>query len=558
MVNEMGIARYIRLSSEDLDVDGGEKEESVSVTAQRQLISAYISEHIEFTGLPVKEFVDDGFSGTNFDRPAFQQMMEEAKQGRFSIIIVKDLSRFGRDHLGVGNYLERILPVLQIRLIAINDGYDSANLDGMTGGMSVALHNIINAMYSRDLSSKVKSAQKTRAERGEYIASMPTFGYIKDPKDKHHLVIDDEAAETVRLVFEFVASGRKKNEIIAYLNDNDIKTPAEYKAEHGIRKISSSYAKVRMWNNDTINCMIRNECYLGVTVWNKSGLVRPGSRKQIKKDKSEWIRVEGTHEPIITKDLFDKANAELLKNRKNRGEVRKPATRKPLFICPYCNRALRMTTKKKSYVCREAARSGIDGCKTVRADRQILENTIVELVNTMLSLVDEPKGNKRAVDSRGSAGVHTVFDTLDIINGSGQHLLKCGKMDLDGITLRLKQIEQERIRMKSEKLKIHTDYRSDRLSKDEYLSVYEKIVERLSILDQETETLKEEQELLEKEQTGRKQEVERLKQVAGLKEFDKAKLLTVIDRIFVYDNEHIEVKWKCRDWNSREIKEAAD
>lgn len=569
MVNELAIAKYIRLSSEDMDVDGGQKEESVSVTAQRQLISAFISEHTEFNGLPVKEFVDDGFSGTNFDRPAFQRMMEEAKQGRFSIIIVKDLSRFGRDHLGVGNYLERILPILQIRLIAINDGYDSASLDGMTGGMSVALHNIINAMYSRDLSSKVKSAQRTRAERGEYIASMPTFGYIKDPQDKHHLIIDDEAAEIVRLVFELVASGKKKGDIIAYLNSNGIKTPAEYKAEHGIRKLSASYTGIRMWDNASINYIVRNECYIGVTVWNKSGAQRPGSRKQIKKDQSEWIRVEGTHEPIISKELFDKANAEIAKNHRNRGEARNPVTRKPLFICPYCNHALRMTTKKKSYVCREAARSGIDGCKTVHADRKKLEDTIAEIVNTMLDLVDEPKGGKDRKSGKcknrgiiqNSMELQENVVTLAEYGESfmaGRSVSENGGYDMEKISIRLKQIEQERIRMKSEKLKIHTDYRSDRLSKDEYLSAYENIVGRLSVLDKETDALKDMQELLEKEQTDRKEEVERLKQAACIKEFDKAKLLTVIDRVFVYDNEHMEVRWKCRDWNSQEIKEVSD
>lgn len=567
MVNELAIAKYIRLSSEDLDVDGGQKEESVSVTAQRQLISAFISEHTEFSGLPEKEFVDDGYSGTNFERPAFQRMMEEAKQGRFSIIIVKDLSRFGRDHLGVGNYLERILPILQIRLIAINDGYDSASLDGVTGGMSVALHNIINAMYSRDLSAKVKSAQKTRAERGEYMASIPTFGYIKDPKDKHHLVIDEEAAETVRLVFKLVASGRKKNEVISYLNTNGIKTPAEYKVEHGIRKQSASVTGARIWDNASINYIIRNECYLGVTVWNKSGTQRPGSRKQVKKDQSEWIRVEGTHEAIVSKELFDKANAEIAKNRKNRGDVKKPVTGKALFVCPYCNCALRMTTNKKRYVCREAARSGIDGCKTVRADVQKLGETMVELVNTMLKLVDEPKVGKDQnigkCKNRGSIqNSMKLQDNAVELAGFGDSFLaertvsdRAGN-DMEGISLRLKQIEQERIRMKSEKLKIHTDYRSERLSKAGYLTAYEKIVARLSVLDRETKNLKDKQDLLEKEQSRWKQEVERLKQAADLKEFDRAKLLTVIDRVLVYDDEHIEVRWKCRDWNSQEREEA--
>ncbi|MBP3233136.1 MAG: recombinase family protein [Eubacterium sp.] len=525
MVNDMVIAKYIRLSSEDFDVDSGEKEESVSVTSQRQLIENYISEHREFENVPVKEFVDDGFSGTNFDRPAFQRMMEEARQGKLSVIIVKDLSRFGRDHLGVGNYLERILPIMQIRLIAVNDGYDSASLDGMTGGMSVALHNIINAMYSRDLSSKVKSAQRTRAEKGEYIASMPTFGYIKDPADKHHLIVDEEAAAIVKLIFELVASGRMKKDIVAYLNNSKIPTPSEYKASHGIRKLASTYSGTRVWDNATINYIIRNECYIGVTVWNKSGLMRPGSRKQIKKDKSEWIRVEGTHEPIVSEELFNKANDVIVKNRKNRTDVKKPVTRKALFICPYCNHALRQTTKKKSYVCKGASCSGIEGCASLRVEASVIENAVVSLVNAMAEIVETNAAKKIA-----HGNTNTSMSEKDILN-------------------KLEQFEQEHLRIKSEKLKLYTDYRCERLSKSDYLSAYEKITGKDAGLNDEADRLRLKLEELQKEQNISASEADKIKEVAALKEFDKAKLLTVIDKVLVYDNEHIEIKWKCNDWN---------
>lgn len=189
------IAVYIRLSSEDNDVDGSIKAESNSVSAQRMLINEFIKKQDEFTNCPVVEYVDDGYSGTNFNRPGFQRMVEDAKAGRIKSIVIKDFSRFGRDYLEVGNYLEKILPVLGIRIISINDGFDSINSSGFTGGMSVALKNMLNAMYSRDLSRKVRSAMKTHAKNGEYMPAFPKYGYIKDPEDKHHLVIDPEAAE---------------------------------------------------------------------------------------------------------------------------------------------------------------------------------------------------------------------------------------------------------------------------------------------------------------------------------------------------------------------------
>ncbi|WP_286081493.1 recombinase family protein, partial [Parablautia intestinalis] len=198
-------AMYIRLSDEDNNVDGIVKAESNSVAAQRILIRDYMQRN----NLPVPadalEYVDDGFSGTNFQRPAFRRMMDDAKSGKIGCIIVKDFSRFGRDHLETGNYLERIFPLLGIRFISVNDQFDSEDCMGMTGGMSVALKNIINSMYSRDLSKKVKSAMGTRAARGEYMGAFAPYGYLKNPENVHQLIPDKEAAEVVRMIFTMAA-----------------------------------------------------------------------------------------------------------------------------------------------------------------------------------------------------------------------------------------------------------------------------------------------------------------------------------------------------------------
>ena len=163
------IAVYIRLSSEDNDVDGSIKAESNSVSAQRMLINEFIKKQDEFTNCPVVEYVDDGYSGTNFNRPGFQRMVEDAKAGRIKSIVIKDFSRFGRDYLEVGFYIEYIFPLLQIRFISINDSYDSAVSSGMTGGMNVALQNLVYNMYSLDLSKKISSALQTRTKNGKEL-----------------------------------------------------------------------------------------------------------------------------------------------------------------------------------------------------------------------------------------------------------------------------------------------------------------------------------------------------------------------------------------------------
>ena len=270
------IAVYIRLSSEDNDVDGSIKAESNSVSAQRMLINEFIKKQDEFTNCPVVEYVDDGYSGTNFNRPGFQRMMEDAKTGRIKSIVIKDFSRFGRDYLEVGNYLEKILPVLGIRIISINDGFDSINSSGFTGGMSVALKNMLNAMYSRDLSQKVRSAMKTHAKNGEYMPAFPKYGYIKDPEDKHHLVIDPEAAEIVKLIFTMAADGKTKGQIAKYLNETHVLTCREYMCRKGIKMHRENEKEKKLWSVTTISDMLKNEVYLGKIIWNKKRVARTG------------------------------------------------------------------------------------------------------------------------------------------------------------------------------------------------------------------------------------------------------------------------------------------
>lgn len=247
-------AVYIRLSDEDGNVDGIVKTESNSVAAQRLLIRDYIQRN--FPGqTETQEYVDDGFSGTNFQRPSFQRMMADAKRGKIGCIIVKDFSRFGRDHLETGNYLERIFPLLGIRFISVNDQFDSEDCTGMTGGMSVALKNIINSMYSRDLSKKVRSAMGTRAARGEYMGAFAPYGYSKNPENVHQLIPDKEAAEVVRLIFKMAAEGKKKPEIARYLNEQGTPTCMEYFQKMGLKRTGYKNKEKKLWTVTTIGDM---------------------------------------------------------------------------------------------------------------------------------------------------------------------------------------------------------------------------------------------------------------------------------------------------------------
>ena len=202
------IANYIRLSMEDLDLcDSKEKVESVSISNQRSFINTFIEQRKEFEGAEIKEFVDEGYSGTNFDRPAIKELLLLCRQGEIDCIIVKDLSRFGRNYLEVGDYLEQIFPLLGIRFISINDRFDSKDFFGQRGGMDVALRNFIYEMYSRDLSQKVKSGVTTCMKRGEYYAGCMVYGYRKS-SDGKKMEIDEGAAVTIRRIFQELADGK--------------------------------------------------------------------------------------------------------------------------------------------------------------------------------------------------------------------------------------------------------------------------------------------------------------------------------------------------------------
>lgn len=514
-------AVYIRLSDEDNNVDGIIKAESNSVAAQRILIRDYMQRNGLSNPAGALEYVDDGFSGTNFQRPAFQRMMDDVKRGEIDCIIVKDFSRFGRDHLETGNYLERIFPLLGIRFISVNDQFDSEDCMGMTGEMSVALKNIINSMYSRDLSKKVKSATGTRAARGEYMGAFAPYGYLKNPENVHQLIPDEEAAEVVRTIFTMAAEGKKKPEIARFLNEQKIPTCMEHFQKIGLKRKCHKEKEKKLWTITTIRDMLKNEVYLGRTVWNKTRREAVGSKQQVKNDRSEWIIMEGTHEPLVTQELFDMANAKAFTHeKKNVPKGRKP---QPIFICPHCGRRLTLTSWGNAYRCGQAAISGIAECKTIHVDKERLENAVLSCTRTMAGMVSEEVSRKKKEWAKTA-----------------------------GIEEEIRRIESEKKRLSSRKLRLYEDYRSGRIMKEQYRREYENTASRILEIEERIPELKDEVIQIREQMLHMKEREAELEGLASLETFDKEKLAIVIDRVLVYSEERIEIVWKTDDWFFKE------
>lgn len=290
---------YLRLSRED-----GDKEESNSIAGQRDLIRDYLAHHPELREYAVR--VDDGFSGSSFERPAFQEMMDDIKTGKTNCVIVKDLSRFGRNYLDAGEYIEKIFPFLGVRFIAINDNYDSEKERTSSDDLMIPFKNLINEAYCRDISVKIRSQLEIKRKRGEYLGSFAAYGYLKSPTEKNKLIIDEYAADVVRDIFKWKLEGASPMAIADRLNHAGVLSPMEYKKSLGMKYATSFKANAQaLWSAASIIRVLKNPLYIGVLTQGKETTPSYKVHKRICKDADEWAVVQDSHEAIISKSDYD-------------------------------------------------------------------------------------------------------------------------------------------------------------------------------------------------------------------------------------------------------------
>lgn len=301
------IALYIRLSVEERSG----RDESESITNQKLYLTEYLRSHEDFKRLPYEEYIDDGYSGTNTNRPAFMRMMEEVKMGGIKTIIVKDMSRFMRDYISIGNYLENIFPFMGLRFIAINDGYDSSKEQGNGTELDVQFKNLLYDFYAKDVSDKVKSVSNALKKQGKFLAWAPPFGYIKDSEDKHKIVVDEVVAPIIRRIFSMYVEGLSTRQIAKVLNSENAITPSERKKQitnmdYAYKMTTTKSHKKSIWMHGTVINILANESYVGTYCYNTVQQLVVGGKNQIPVPREEWGRIYNHHEPIISQGLFDK------------------------------------------------------------------------------------------------------------------------------------------------------------------------------------------------------------------------------------------------------------
>ena len=398
------IAFYLRLSVEDFDVDGTEKDESNSIENQRSLLHSFVDGSEEFQGCTVLELCDDGYSGTNTDRPAFQELVEKARRHEVGCIIVKDLSRFGRNYITVCDYIDQIFPFLGIRFISVNDGYDSRSCDGATSDIDVMFRNLVNDYYSKDISEKVRSGKRTRAENGKYISPFAPVGYRKDKRDKNQLVVDEESAEVVRRIFRLAGAGMSVLKITRLLNAEKVPTPSAMKKAQGLshKWWDGPYAET-LWGSNAVTLILRDERYLGKTVYGKRYRFEVGNRHTRKNQRDDWIIVENRHEPLVTPEEFQAAQ-EMLREYEEKESTLFPVH---LFTgklkCGECGYSLqRMLRPTPRYFCPTKYRTNELTCMKGHITEEVLSEVVFQAVTvyckTLLDKCSQLKKAAKAFD----------------------------------------------------------------------------------------------------------------------------------------------------------------
>ena len=353
-MNKMRIAMYLRLSKEDEKI----KLESNSIKTQRILISSYVREH--FTSYELEEYTDDGFSGTNFNRPSIEKMLTKARNGDIDCIIVKDFSRCARDYIELGSYLEQIFPFLGIRFISINDNYDSESYKGNIADLDIKFKNLLYDYYSKDISQKVKASLAVRKAEGQYVSAHTPFGYQKAMEDRHMLIIKEDEATIVRRIYDMTLKGKTINQIAKELNNEGIKTPIEFKIEMGETSRRPKGDKFR-WDSSSIASILRNRIYVGDVVYGKTEKEYVGGRNVLK-TRCEWKVYQDHHEAIISRNVFEEI-------QKTRGKTTTSRCRSPksflqgIVVCSKCKKSMRYKESANPYfTCRERYSTNDSDC----------------------------------------------------------------------------------------------------------------------------------------------------------------------------------------------------
>ena len=514
---------YCRLSSED-----GDNAESDSIGNQRQIIKDFLKK--EENIVIVDYYSDDGYSGTTFNRPEFKRLFNALTSGDINTIIVKDLSRFGRNYIGVGNYIEQIFPLYNTRFIAVNDNIDSYKDPKSINNVIVPFKNLMNDEYARDISQKVRSVLLNKSKNGEWVGGTCPYGYKKNPDNIHQLIIDEEEAPVVRKIFKMAVDGDGHIKIAKFLNDNGIlcRKEVQRRKKYNLSMNAEDEEIVYHWSTSTIGKMVTSEIYIGNLVWNRTGSISYKDHRQIYRPKSEWIIVEGTHEPIISNEEFNKIQEIINERVANKKKPEKLTIYKYKIKCADCGRAMckmedtRDGRNSSNFYCRNYKTTS-SKCTPHKIKTSDLDNMVIEsIIMQIKSVLNIEKTVKQMRDSNTLTNKKVYEDKIEKLN-----------LDIDKI--------------KKLKRKSYEDWKLENITKEEFLLLSNDCENKIEKNDLE---IKEYEEKIKNSLKDIKEEeywIEHFRRNKKIKNLTRDVIEELIDCIYVHEGGNITIKFKYQD-----------
>lgn len=517
---------YLRLSKEDDDIAKSETLQSNSIENQKEYIEDYLQSKPEIR--VVDFYIDDGYSGVNFDRPDFQRMLQDIKDKKINCVIVKDLSRLGRNYIEVGKYIERLFPFLGVRFIAINDNFDSADDAALSNNIIVPFKNLINDAYCRDISIKIRSHLEVKRKRGEFIGAFPVYGYMRG-EDKNKLIVDPCAAEIVKEIFAMKMEGMSQQAIADELNRLGVLSPAEYKKEQGsgYKTVFQTHSRAK-WTAVAVLRVLTNEVYMGTLIQGKESTPNYKVRVREKKPKEEWIRVENAHEAIISRTDFELISDILQKDTRVSTGKSAVSVYSGYLVCADCGCSMvRKKVRSGSleyvyYVC-----SGNKKDKDICSSHRISENTLNMAITKTLQLHLKQLGDLQE-------SIRYIRET----SGNSDKIKK--------LVLQSEKRKEDIEKYNRLKLECYEDYKKELITQDEYMLFKKELDNRIEEIQRAiTELGKKKRMLLD----GGYEKESLLEKFLTSKEIElkRSILVRFISRIYVYEDHRIEIIFRYQD-----------
>ncbi len=519
-------ALYLRLSRDDIE-DGGAKTESDSIANQRELLRSFVKSQPDIQIFDI--YVDDGYSGGNFDRPEFKRMTKDIESGKVNCVIVKDLSRFGREYIEAGRWIEKIYPALNVRFISVTDQFDSNTADFSEKSFVVPVKNFLNESYCRDISGKVRSHQKIKREKGEFIGAFAPYGYRKDSENKNRLVVDAEAADVVRKIFAWKMEGFSLGAIAEKLNERQVLSPKAYKKANG-ENYNSGFVgtDTPKWSAVQIKRILVNEVYIGNLVQGKQERISYKVKKRLNKPEAEWARVKDTHPAIIKQSEFEVVQKLLQYD----GRASKTAEHASFFsgfvFCgdcgtPMISRVNRYKEREKAfYICQTKNKGG--ACTRHSVSEEVLKKIVLKEIQIYTALF---------------ADYERIMDEL--------HKMRIDYEQVVHYDMQIAKLQSEYSRYYGLRASLYDDLKEGLLSKEEFDEFRESYGKKCEELNRRIEKQKELVKQMFENGVSAAVQLEDWKKSLEIKELDRILLALTVDKIYVYENKRLEIHLRYED-----------